>query len=193
MKVTAAIARQLELLCADSGDADRLVTGLTELSASLAAAVPSCVSVSVRVGVLVSGAPVTVGIRGGGAGPVLASLAMPFSLSEPGGIVLFQASEAGAFLLLADDLRGLLSPPLSLRIDEHLHLEVDTEAGGLAWSMDELSAVNRAVGVLIERGLPPEGAHAELSRRAQRGGKDLAGASRDLLDSIQTPPTALRD
>ena len=33
MKVTAAIARQLQLLCDDFDDADRLATGLTELGA----------------------------------------------------------------------------------------------------------------------------------------------------------------
>ena len=42
--------------------------------------------------------------------------------------MLFQASEPGAFLLLADDLAAALGPALSLRIDEHLHVAVDVTA-----------------------------------------------------------------
>lgn len=189
MKDTAGIARQLRLLCDEPDDADRLVTGLTELGSSVAAAVPSCMSVSVWVGVAGSDAPVTIGIRSEGVGPVLASLAVPRSLAEPGDIVLFQAREAGAFLVLADDLRGWLDPLVPLLIDEHLHLEIDATAGGLTSSMDDLSAVNRAVGVLIDRGLLPEAAQAELSRRAQQDGTDLPSVSRVLLDSIGDSPT----
>ena len=59
--------------------------------------------------------------------------------------------------------------------------------------MDDLSAVHRAVGVLIDRGLLSEEAHAELSRRAQQQRTDIAGASRVLLDSIERhrPPFAI--
>jgi hypothetical protein len=193
VKVTAAIARQLQLLCVDFDDAGRFVTGLTELGASLAAAVPSCVTISFWAGVAGSDAPVTVGIRSGEGGPVLASLAVPRSVSDPADVVLFQATEAGAFLLLADDLRGLLDPLLSLLVDEHLHVEIDATTGGFTRSMDDLSAVHQAVGVLIDRGLLPEHAHAELSRRAQQSRTDIPTASRDLLDTIGGPPTALCD
>ncbi len=189
MKVTTAIARQLQLL--DVGDADALVTRLTDLGTSLSAAVPSCISVSVSMSVVGSALPVTLGMCSEVVGPVLASLAVSRSVSEPGDIVLFQASEAGAFLLLADDLRALLDPTLLVRIDEHLDLEVDPTARGLARSLEDLSAVNRAVGVLIERGLLPADAHAELSRRAQQDDKDIAGAARALLESIQLPATTV--
>jgi hypothetical protein len=156
-------------------------------------AVPSCVSVSVMLGVVGSDTPVTVGIRGAGAGPVLASLAVPRSRSEPGDIVLLQASEAGAFLLLADDLAAVLDPALSLGIDEHLHVAVDATAGGWTRSMDDLSAVNRAVGVLLDRGLLPEDAYAELTRQALLEGTDVPSASRLLLDSVDRPPTTVRE
>lgn len=184
MKATAAIARQLRLLCDDFDDADRLATGLTELGADLAAVVPSCVSVSIWAGVAGSDVPVRIGIHSAAAAPVLASLAVPRSLSEPGDMVLLQASEAGAFLLLADDLRVRLDPRLALRIDEHLNVEIESAAGEWKSSMDDLSAVNRAVGVLIERGLLPADAYVELSRRAQQDGMGLAAASRSLLESL---------
>jgi hypothetical protein len=187
MKATAALARQLELLCAGFGDAQRLASGLSELGASVAVAVPSCVSVSVMLGVLGSDVPVTVGICGEGVGPVLASLAVPRSLSEPGDFVLFQASEAGAFLLLADDLGAVLDPSLSLWIDEHLHVPVDATAGGWTRSMRDLSMVNRAVGVLIDRGFLPDDAYAELTRRARQDGTNISSAGRLVLESVEGP------
>ena len=55
--------------------------------------------------------------------------------------------------------------------------------------MDDLSAVNRAVGLLIERGFLPEDASAELARQARQDGTNIASASRLLLDSIEGPPT----
>jgi hypothetical protein len=193
VKVTAAIARQLQLLCADFEDTERLAIGLTTLGASVVAAVPSCVSVSVTLGVVGSVVPVTIGIRSAVAGPVLASLAVPRSLLDPADIVLFQASQSGAFLLLAADLAAALDPSQPLRIDEHLDTEIDATAGGLAVSMDNLSAVHRAVGVLIDRGLLPEDAYAELTRQARQDGTDLPSASRLLLDSIYPSPVIVGD
>jgi hypothetical protein len=193
VKVTAAIARQLQLLCDDPDDTGRFATGLTQLGASMAAAVPSCVSISVWLAVVGRDAPLTIGIHDGRVGPVLASLAVPWSLSAPCDIVLFQASEAGAFLLLADDLRVLLDPLLPLLVDEHLHIQPEAPAGRLLSSIADLSVVNRAVGILIDRGLPPEEARAELSRRAQQNRTDIADASRVLLDSMETPPTAVHN
>ena len=99
-------------------------------------------------------------------------------------MVLLQASEAGAFLLLADDLGARLDPQLALRIDEHLNVEIEATAGEWESSIDDLSAVNRAVGVLIERGLLPADAYVELSRRAQQDGMGLAAAGRSLLESL---------
>jgi hypothetical protein len=193
VKATAALARQLELLCADFRDAEQLATGLSELGASVAVAVPSCVSVSVMLGVLGSDTPVTVGIRGKGVGPVLASLAVPRSVSEPGDFVLFQASEAGAFLLLADDLRAVLDPSLSLWIDEHLHVPVDAMAGGWRRSMRDSSMVNRALGVLIDRGFLPDDAYAELTRQASQDGTNISSASRLVLESVEGPPGTLHE
>jgi hypothetical protein len=193
VKLTAAIARQLRLLCENLEDADRLATGLAELGASVASAVPSCTTVSVWVGAAGPDVPVTIGIRSEAGGPVLASLAVPLSASEPGDIALFQASEVGAFLLLADDLRGQLNPRLALRVDEHLHSQIDSTEAELTSSMDDLSAVNRALGILIDQGLLPDHAQAELSRRAQRDGTDLPAAGRILLDSIGGPANPVRD
>lgn len=192
MKVTAAIARQLQRLCVDPVDADRFIRGLTDLGAGVARVVPSCTSVSVTVSVAGSAAPVTIGIQSVGAGPVRASMAVPRSLMDPADVVLFQASEPGAFLMLAADL-GVASNPLLLpRIDEHLDVELDVSARDLRGALDELSAVNRAVGVLVDRGFAPADAHAELARRARQDGTDLAGAGRLLLDSIEGPPAADR-
>jgi hypothetical protein len=193
VKITAAIARQLQLLCENVEDAEGLAARLAELGASVASAVPSCVTVSVWVGAVGSDVPVTIGIRSEAVGPVLASLAVPLSASEPGDIALFQASELGAFLVLADDLRGRLNPLLALRVDEHLHVQTDSTEAELTSSMDALATVNRALGILIDQGLLPDDAQAELSRLARQEGTDLPGAGRLLLDSTGGPANPVRD
>jgi hypothetical protein len=48
--------------------------------------------------------------------------------------------------------------------------------------------VDHAVGVLVDRGLPPGAAHRELWRRAGAAGTTVVAVSRDLLRSPRSDP-----
>lgn len=190
MQITAALAHHLQILSGDPdrGDPDRaeqIAAGLTRLGTDVARAVPSCLAVSVILGRW--GADVIVGTltRGEATTPVLASLAVPLSGLDPGDLLILQAGAPGAFLLLSDDLKGLLGPghpPIEL--DAHLLLAPVVTGEPLAAALADLRAVNQGIGVLLDRGLTPRAAREELNRQAHDADTTLGVASRVLLDSL---------
>ena len=50
-----------------------------------------------------------------------------------------------------------------------------------------LSVRNQAIGVLIERGSPPEEARIELHRRANKDGITMNQTAQDILDALTVP------
>jgi hypothetical protein len=50
-----------------------------------------------------------------------------------------------------------------------------------------LSVRNQAIGVLIERGSPPEEARIELHRRANKDGITMNQTAQDILDTLAVP------
>lgn len=117
-----------------------------------------------------------------------ASLLLPLEHLSPeaapgDGMVLFAASP-GAFAALAHATRRTFGLDGQIQVDEHLPdacgAVIETDAG---ITDDDLRVINVAIGVLIDRGYPPERARGELGRRAGLRGT-LAGAARDLLDSL---------
>lgn len=177
MRITAAVAAQLRLLQEDPDRGDGFAAALSRLGRDVVLAVPSCLTVTIRLARL--GTEVGVSATTGRAA-VLASLAVPLSARSGGGLLILRAAEAGAFLLLADDLAGLLGPG-HRPIETDLHLTwPSAEPGELA----DLGAVDQAVGVLVDRGLPPDAAHQELRRRAGAAATSVAAVSRDLLASL---------
>ena len=60
-----------------------------------------------------------------------------------------------------------------------------------AWgaSLADLSAIDQAIGVLVDRGLPPEAAHRELWRRVGEANTTLAAVSRAVLASPRSDPS----
>lgn len=97
------------------------------------------------------------------------SLRMPLSLMSdvaPGSQMVLYARNPGAFVDLAADLRYALSLKDSdLVLDEHL--PSSPPRSGLV-GVEEMSIVNRAVGILIGRGNSPEEARGQLERQATK-------------------------
>jgi hypothetical protein len=187
VRITAAVAEQLLLLHGDPDRGHNFVAALSWLGRDVVLAVPSCLAVTIthaRLGGEISASTVAA------PAPVLASLAVPLSTVSSGGLLILRAGEAGAFLLLADDLDGLLGPaghpPIDL--DEHLAWPSAENAKSLCASLADLSAVDQAIGVLVDRGLPPEAAHRELERRVGEGDTTIADVSRALLASPRSDP-----
>lgn len=189
MEITAALAEQLRILAGDPRDGDRLASDMNQLARDVTHAVPSCLAVSITLVRL--GAEITLSfpIRPMHFVPVLASLAVPLSASEPGDILILRAGDAGAFLLLADDLNGLLDPAdPPIAVDGHLHWPTILADDSLAAALEDLQAVNQAIGILIDRGFAPDAAGQELHRRAHDAGITIAAASRLLQKSLTPPP-----
>lgn len=190
MRIRATVAEQLRMLADDPDRGDRLAAELDRLGRGVVLAVPSCVTVSIAlarpggdigISIHIAAAPAT----------VLASLAVPLSAAAPGDVLVLRASAAGAFLLLADDLDGLLGaghPPLE--VDRHLIGTSLSTTESFAASLADLSVVEQAVGVLVERGLEPEAARRQLRRRAGEAGTTVGTAGRALLTSLRAGPGA---
>lgn len=96
--------------------------------------------------------------------PIASSLALPLSAEPPrGSVVVLYATAPRAFVALAAGL----AQPLSAA-QKRLILDQDqqpTFGSGLA-GVEEHSILNRAIGVLMGRGHTPEGARAQLQRKA---------------------------
>ena len=186
MRITATVAEQLRLLQGDLPRGGDFAAGLNQLSRDVAVAVPSCLAVTITLAR--PGGEISVSTTAEPAA-VLASLALPLSAASSGGLLILRAGEAGAFMLLADDLDGMLGPghpPIDL--DQHLAWPAATGGESFTTSLADLSLVNHAVGVLVDRGLPPRAAHRELWRRAGATGTTVVAVSRDLLRSARSDP-----
>lgn len=100
------------------------------------------------------------------------------------GSVTFYATEACAFADLITDLGALLAvDPAAL--DEHPALPDHPIEPGISGLVD-LTVVNIALGILLNRGRSLTEARAELSRQAHQLDTDLATAARALLDTSCT-------
>ena len=181
MDVPPTLAEQLHVLTA----------GLGRLGREVVAVVPSCVAVSIAARRL--GVDVVITVPAGGTGrvhrarEVFASLALPFPPAGFGLVLVLQASEPRAFERLADNLaalRGSGQPPPVL--DAHLGA-LSSSWDGVADSFADLRLLDRAIGVLIDQGRPPEAAEAELHRRAADAGLTVAAAAHVLLTSPTLP------
>jgi hypothetical protein len=179
MELTASLARQLR----DLHRSEDFALALGELAAGLATAVPSLVTVSLVV--LHQGVPVPVIVKAepDGGPVVLASLAVELA-GRAGCLLILQAAETGAFLLLRDELvtspAGQATAP---QVDQHLS-PTPPPGQALTSARARLAAVDRAVGVLLDRGLLPEAALEELRRRAEIAGTELVAAAHALLAEL---------
>lgn len=188
MRITAAVAEQLQLLHADPDRADRFAARLSRLGRDVALAVPSCLAVTISLARQGSEVSVSM-ITGVQPAAVLASLAVPLSAVAPRDLLVLRAGAAGAFLLLADDLDGRPGPGHpSIEVDKHLSWPPAPSGESSAASLADLRVVDQAMGVLVDRGLPPEAAGRDLQRRAGAADMAVAAVSRALLASLRPGP-----
>ena len=174
MDVTAALAMDLQRLTADlEGPRQSRAADLTRCLQSLSTDAVTAVSsfLGLAVTVRIDGQDVTLTTTGDMLEPadVRATLRLPLGAISIGlvGTVTFYASRPGAFDDLAAQLRSTLAATGDVRlvvVDEGQSTPALLVSGitGAA----ELSLVNRAVGVLLERGCTPEEARAELLEQA---------------------------
>jgi hypothetical protein len=188
VEITVTLTEQLQhLVSGDPGRGERLAAGLNRLRADLTQAVPSLLAVSIRLVRVGGGITLSTLARAAGSTPVRASLAVPLSTTEPGDLLVLRAGEPGVFLLLADDLAGLLGPGHPpLQVDRHLGWPPAPTGAALAASLADLDAVNQGIGVLLDRGFPPEAAWREVQRRADDADLTIGVASR-LLPEVLPP------
>jgi hypothetical protein len=191
--LSAALLRQLQTLAAGSDRLEVLVAGLQALGDQVAAAVPSWSSVSISLrprGAL--GARTDFAIINTGQDGVAARASLAVALTGGSGQdeLVLRAQEAGAFVLLADDLAHDLGhgpEVVTVTLDRHLGPPLD--AAALDTAATDRSNVEQAVGALLDQGLLPRTARAELARRSEKSHVSLAAAARVLLASLQPPST----
>jgi len=100
--------------------------------------------------------------------------------AEPGSVIVFYAGKAGAFVDFAADLSFTLGLRLDVIVlDEHL-----TPPHAVS-GLNEMSQVNQAIGILIERGHTPEHARAGLDRIAGLVGITVRGAAQPVHATTQ--------
>lgn len=117
---------------------------------------------------------------------IRSTLRVPLSAIDPQlvGTVVFYAGRTDALVALADELRAMVPAPsqdevlLDAAADPLTSAEI---VSGVTGAQD-LAAVNRAIGLLIGRGHPPDDARAELERLARIQGDQVAVVARQLLD-----------
>jgi hypothetical protein len=129
-----------------------------------------------------------------------ASIRMPLSIFAPptlddegsaalavavDGAVIFYAGTPGAFVDLAADISWLSGSSAGLVLDHDL-VPPDPEGES---GLDDIVAVNQAVGMLLARGFLPDQARTELDRWAALRGGDRISAARWLLTDLDSHDT----
>jgi hypothetical protein len=182
----AALEADLQLLSALSGRGDDIEALLRGMFDDLKAAIPSAKGLSLTV--RVSGQDVTVTtLDDDNLSPVGASILFPLGMEEidnEGTCIVFYAANPGAFVDLAADLgwtTGL--PPRAILLDQHLLLPI---AGSAVTGLRELSTINQAIGMLIERGYSPGSARIELERNAELLSVTVHSAASAVIQSVRT-------
>lgn len=178
--MSTALAADLSALTAALGvpgtDLGGLLAGLSQ---RLARAAPSCVGL--RMTVVVDGCPITLGTVPAGV-RVASSMRMPLRALAPvgpggerrGGVVVFYATTAGALVDLAADLDYALGGRRLAVLDDDLSPDVVPPGVG---GLEDLSTVNRAIGLQIDGGCTPVEAMVELDRYAGRAGVSRIAAA----------------
>ncbi|MDQ6648631.1 MAG: hypothetical protein M3Z02_00690 [Actinomycetota bacterium] len=191
------VATQLRRLATASGDEDALSSDLDELLALVQRSVPSCVAVSVTMG----GADARLTFTAVAQPADLRAVRASLYLRLPGGragvseaarpVLLVHASSARAFDQMTVDLLALLDiDPSRATVDGHLGPPAAADTDTTGNRLDDVSAVNRALGVLLDRGLLPSDGQAELARLARAGDSSVPAAACRLLAALSEAAAA---
>ena len=182
MKFTPMLTADLRSLSEASDDPSiDLADRLRRLAEQTSRAVGSYLGVTVTV--VNDGVPGTFSVLAGDRSPdedaVSASLSLPLDVigtGERGSAIVFYAATAGAFVDLAADLaHGLGVSPDAFTLDAQLRLPPEHS------NLDDLSRIDQAIGMLLERGHTPAEARLELQRLAEWSRSDTAAVARKML------------
>lgn len=167
-----------------------LVLMVRDLVRSASALAPSCIGVIITIGDQSPLYAIDDRLRAGTAG-VRASLRALITAPGPGHParqVIFLAERPGEFEDF--EVGPLSSPRASGRSVDHLVIDGDLDAAtslkddARPIDLDPDRDLNRALGVLLDRGFPPAEARQELRDQADECGNDLVGQARVLLRSL---------
>ena len=165
MELSAGLAADLARLTDALDDpATDLADLVSLLHDAFVVAVPSALGLAFTI--RASPAEVTVSTLDGAATAVATSLQVPLASwtdLEPGSAVIFYAATNGALVDLAADLGWLLNLRADVVLDGHLLAQPQEVTSGLA----ELSVIQQALGVLIDRGRTPQAGRDELEHLAR--------------------------
>ncbi|MCW2528033.1 MAG: hypothetical protein JWM76_2893 [Pseudonocardiales bacterium] len=186
MEISAALAADLKSLTdALENPGVDIETQLRLLSVGIRTTVSSFCGVTMIVVIDGFTAAFTVTDHSSSSVPVLSSLRLPLDLispAEPGSAIVFYATNAGAFVDLAADLAHALVVPLeSVAVDTHLD---PPEAQP---SLKDLSRINQAIGVLLDRGYTATEARTELTRLATAGATTIAATAERIVTETASP------
>ena len=187
MICSTALTAQLSALTATSGTADTDLQAILDVFGDdLLSAVPSFIGLAMTQrfdGFAIT----TTAMDTDPARVARSSLALPVDTGgpdQPACTVVFFAGEAGAFVHLAAGIQRINGPDPRVVLNGPLPNPLPKSGvTGLA----DLSAVNRAIGVLITRGYFPDEARAELRRRVGDGPDSVPDAARRVLLSTNAP------
>jgi hypothetical protein len=188
VEMVPSLAADLAALTSALGRADTdLAQSLEGLAANTRRAVDSYLGVMVTI--VNGGYPVTVALMDSSdePTPIASSAQVPLrtvSGAEPGSAIVFYASRPGAFVDFAADAAFMLELPLeAISLDSHL---IGPDENLRASGLDDLSAINQAIGVLLGRGQSIERARRTLADDAAREKTTVVWAARALLRSVIT-------
>lgn len=167
---------------------------LSVLGDDISSVVPSFLGL--RMTLYVDGHAVTLTAhdRGGGSAAqdyLVMSLA-PQTSNEPGSSMVFYAGERGAFDEFAADLAVEHPALFEEEPGAGSTLLVVVPGGSGITGLHELTLVNQAVGVLLDRGHTPEEARAKLRCHAESAGLSVHQVADQLLRTIRGDPAVER-
>lgn len=187
---------ELRAFAGASGPAHVLVVELGRLLELAVLVIPTCIGVSLVIRGRAPAVTLSALRPGSSAEPVLASLSvrLPRPLTGPasgGGAELrIYAGASHAFADAAPSLLALLDMTArQITVDEHLEApDLAQERAALLQWLDDQAVMDRAIGVLLGRGLLPEEGLLELARLAAVGGTSTLAAAHALLGSMANGP-----
>jgi hypothetical protein len=181
---------------ADAAGHSDLVVELARLLELAVLAIPTCIGASLIVRSRAPGVSLSA-LRPGWHGvPVLASLAVrlprpPTAPSPHGGAELrIYAGAPHAFAETAPSLLALMDMTArQVTVDGHLELPdlIEEQAARERWREDR-AVIDRAIGILLDRGLLLDEGRLELARLAAVGGTSALEAAQALIESMASGP-----
>lgn len=189
MDISAQLAADLAVLSqALDGDTE-LETTVRQFAAAVKLAVTSYLGMTVTV--IADGDEVTLDVpeHARAEHEIATSLLIPLAdvtATESGGSLVLYAGSPGAFVDLAADLAYALHIDHdALVLDAHLAPSFDDAGlGGLA----DITHINQAIGILIERGHSPTSARTELEHLAGQAETTIRVAARELIHATSRRP-----